>query len=66
MREALAPIVAGTGVELVEFDVDSHPWLEDRYGDLVPVLLQGDASDGREICRYHLDAAAVRRVLADR
>lgn len=36
-------------------DVDEDPALELRYGDLVPVLV----ADGKEICRYHLDPAAL-------
>ena len=36
-------------------DVDSHPHLEEKWGDKVPVLLDGD----REVCHYFLDAAAV-------
>jgi glutaredoxin len=33
-------------------DVDSHPPLEAKWGDKVPVLLGGDA----EICHYFFDA----------
>ena len=36
-------------------DVDRHPRLEEKWGDKVPVLLDGD----REICHYYLDIAAV-------
>ena len=36
-------------------DVDRHPQLEEKWGDKVPVLLDGD----RELCRYYLDVAAV-------
>ena len=36
-------------------DVDRHPELEEKWGDKVPVLLDGD----REICHYYLDAEAV-------
>ena len=41
------------GLEIV--DVDSRDSLEQRFGELVPVLMHGD----RELCHYHLDAAAV-------
>ena len=41
--------------EIKVVDVDRHPGLEEKWGDKVPVLLDGD----REICHYHLDAAAV-------
>ena len=40
-------------------DVDSSPELEARYGELVPVLSDGD----REICHYHLDIAALTAYL---
>ena len=36
-------------------NVDRHPRLEEKWGDKVPVLLDGD----REICHYYLDIAAV-------
>jgi hypothetical protein len=63
MRDALKPVIAGRRVEVVELDVDADPALESRYGELVPVLLEGDAVAGRELCHYHLDADAVRRAL---
>ena len=36
-------------------DVDRHPALEEKWGDKVPVLLDGE----REICHYFLDVEAV-------
>jgi thioredoxin reductase (NADPH) len=51
MRDALAPLAAAHGVAIVERDVDADPALEARYGDWVPVLLDGDA----EVCHYVLD-----------
>ena len=36
-------------------DVDRHPELEERWGDKVPVLLDGE----REICHYFLDLEAL-------
>jgi thioredoxin reductase (NADPH) len=36
-------------------DVDRHPGLEERWGDKVPVLLDGEL----EICHYFLDVEAV-------
>jgi len=36
-------------------DVDRHSELEEKWGDKVPVLLDGE----REICHYFLDLAAV-------
>lgn len=64
MRTALRTLAAGTGARIDEIDVDAHPALESRYGDLVPVLLLGSAG-GIELCHYHLDAERVRRALAD-
>ena len=63
MRAALAPIVAQAGATLVELDVDADPALEARFGDRVPVLLQGGV-DGLELCHYRLDATGVLRALA--
>jgi glutaredoxin-like protein DUF836 len=64
MRDALAPLIAGKGVHLVELDVDADDALESTYGELVPVLLWGDLATGRELCHYYLDAGAVRRALS--
>jgi hypothetical protein len=63
MRDALVPIVAAAGVTVVELDVDADPALEARYGELVPVLLQGDVEGGVELCHYALDAARVRAAI---
>jgi len=41
-------------------DVDADPALEDKWGDKVPVLLDGE----REICHYFLDHDAVDARLA--
>jgi small GTP-binding protein len=52
---------------IVERDVDADPALEARYGDLVPVLIDGDAEHGREICHYVLDRGRLLAALrADR
>ncbi|MBI3141081.1 MAG: glutaredoxin family protein [Rhodocyclales bacterium] len=56
---ALAPLREEFGFELQVVDVDAHPELEERYGELVPVLVAGEA----ELCHYFLDAAAVRAYL---
>jgi len=66
MRDALASIARAHGVAVAEIDVDAHPELEDRFGDLVPVLLLGAPADGVELCHYRLDAAAVEAALARR
>ena len=41
--------------EIRVVDVDRHPELEEKWGDKVPVLLDGDL----EICHYFLDVEAV-------
>jgi glutaredoxin len=41
-------------------DVDRHPDLEEKWGDKVPVVLDGHI----EVCRYHLDVDAVDARLA--
>ena len=64
MRDALAPLAATGGASVTEIDIDAHPALEARYGDLVPVLLLGGV-DGRELCHYHLDRARVASALAE-
>ncbi len=46
--------------EIEVLDVDADPGLEARWGDKVPVLLDGDV----EVCHYFLDADAVDARLA--
>jgi thioredoxin reductase (NADPH) len=41
--------------EIEVVDVDRHPALEEKWGDKVPVLLDGE----RELCHYFLDHEAV-------
>ncbi len=45
-------------VEVV--DVDRHPQLEEKWGEKVPVLLDGE----RELCHYYLDLEVVDARLA--
>lgn len=47
--------------EIEVLDVDADPALEQKYDELVPVLV--DAS-GNELCHYFLDAAKVREYLS--
>ena len=55
--EALQPI---HGFRLEVVDVDEDEGLEARYGELVPVLV----ADGKQLCHYHLDTAALEAFLA--
>jgi hypothetical protein len=61
MIEALRQIQAATPFEFEVIDVDNSRDLEEKYGELVPVLLAGD----REICHYHLDHAALNAYLME-
>ncbi len=47
-------------VEIDVVDVDQHPALESKWGDKVPVLMDGD----EEICHYFLDQDRLRLHLA--
>jgi hypothetical protein len=60
MLAALAPLLGEFGVAVDVVDVDSDAALEQRFGNLVPVLLHADT----ELCHYHLDAAKVRAYFA--
>lgn len=53
------PGVADFDVEVV--DVDADPMLEAKYGELVPVLLDGQE---RELCHYFLDLPKLREYLS--
>lgn len=63
MRDALAPLARRYGATVVEHDVDASPALEARFGDLVPVLLLGDAETGIEVCHYVLDVVRAEAAL---
>jgi hypothetical protein len=58
MQRDLLPYLAAIG-PLEVIDVDGSPELEERFGELVPVLLV----DGREVCHYILDHRALRACL---
>ena len=60
MEEALAPIAAEFGAAVEVLDVDADDALEEKWGELVPVLLHGDA----ELCHYFLDVPKVRDYLS--
>lgn len=61
MEEALEPLQKELGFSVETVDVDTDPELEERLGELVPVLMAGD----RELCHYFLDQQAVRAYLAE-
>jgi len=62
MRAALEPLLAASGARVQVIDVDSDPALQQRYDELVPVLV----CDGVELCHYRLDEPRVRAALARR
>lgn len=62
MRDALKPYQAQYGFELEIVDVDEDPLLEQRYNELVPVLLDGDI----EICHWFLDETRLKARLEGR
>ena len=53
---------ASHGIDIEVVDVDADPVLEEKYNELVPVLL---APDGSEICHWHLDDARLVAALAE-
>ena len=68
MKVALEPLRRDFSFTLHEVDVDTDAGLEDRFGELVPVLIPGTPADLQgsavELCHYFLDEAAVRVWLA--
>lgn len=61
MEVALEPLQRSLGFDLELVDVDEFPAIEERLGELVPVLMAGT----RELCHYFLDEAAVRAYLSE-
>jgi thioredoxin reductase (NADPH) len=60
MHTALQHLQGRFSFDIQVVDVDNHPEAEARWGDKVPVLLDGEI----EICHYHLDVAALDARLA--
>ncbi len=59
LREALEPVLAELGLQLLERDVREDPALERRYLFEIPVLLLGD----RELARHRASTAELRERL---
>ena len=55
MLAALKQFQGRYSFDIEVIDVDRHPKLEEKWGDKVPVLLDGE----RELCHYVLDVEAV-------
>ena len=60
MISALRTLQGRFSFDIQVVDVDNHPEVEAKWGDKVPVLLDGEI----EICHYHLDVAALDARLA--
>jgi glutaredoxin len=60
MVAALEQLRARHDFRIEVVDVDRDPALEEKWGDKVPVLLDGE----REICHYRLDHEALEARLA--
>jgi hypothetical protein len=54
----MAAALRSLGVAFEEVDVDSDPLLDERYGENVPVLFQGDS----ELCRHRLTPEAIAKL----
>jgi len=57
--ESLLPLIRGR-LELEVLDIDSRPEWQEEYGIRIPVV----EFDGRFVCQYTLDRAAIDAVLA--
>ena len=60
MHAALKQLQGRHDFDVVVVDVDRDPALEEKWGDKVPVLLDGE----RELCHYYLDLDVVDARLA--
>ncbi|HEX4333824.1 MAG TPA: glutaredoxin family protein [Usitatibacter sp.] len=60
MLAALRQLQGRYDFEVAVVDVDRDPALEEKWGDKVPVLLDGE----RELCHYFLDLEVVDARLA--
>lgn len=61
MEVALGRLASELSFKLEVLDVDADATLEERYDELVPVLLHR----GQELCHYFLDDAKVRDYLSE-
>lgn len=60
MLAGLRQFQARYDFDIAVIDVDRHPALEEKWGEKVPVLLDGE----RELCHYYLDHDVVDARLA--
>jgi len=57
--ERLRPLCQDLGADIEIVDVDEQPEFEPMHGARVPVVM----GEGKELCHYRLDEAAVRAYL---
>jgi len=57
MLEALLPYQKSLGFDISWVDIEGDAALEQRFGELVPVLMAGET----KICHYHLDELALQQ-----
>ena len=60
--DEMAAQLEGAGVNFTSVDVDRHPALRTRFGEVVPVLLR----DGKPVAKVRVDAATLRRLVRRR
>lgn len=65
MERELRPLIGTMPLRVIDVDAPEHAALEARYGSAVPVLFAGSPAQERELCRYRLDRARLRVVLAE-
>ncbi|HKX37257.1 MAG TPA: glutaredoxin family protein [Burkholderiales bacterium] len=57
--EEMAQALRAAGIAFDEVDVDADPALEERFGELVPVLVD---AHGNELCHYRLDPGVLDKL----
>ena len=68
MHAALRPLAAAHGawIDVVDVDAPARAALEAKWGERVPVLIEGDADTGEMLCALRLDAERVTEALRAR
>ncbi len=61
MEETLRQITAGRAIVLEKVDVDDVPELRETYGEVIPVLLEGE----RELARIRASRSRLEALLED-
>jgi glutaredoxin len=62
MAAVLDAVLPGEGLTYTPVDVDAHPELRARFGDVVPVLLR----DGQPVAKVRIDAERLQRLIRRR